>query len=247
MLRHLPRTLLTYVVGFFATLGASIGVIVIAHFRPTSPRIDQIARVWSRAWLATAGVDLTITGADDVDQSRSYVVVANHASNFDIMACFLAVPLPIRYLAKKELFRVPLLARAMRAIGIVEVDRASRGLIHDQINSQANALVSSGRSVIIYPEGTRVKQGGLGAFKKGAFTMAVSAGLPVLPVTIHGSRATWEPGSFWIRGGPISVTVAPPIETEGMTQADTGALRDAARGAIERRLGELVALERPQS
>jgi 1-acyl-sn-glycerol-3-phosphate acyltransferase len=78
---------------------------------------------WSRLWLGAAGVDLRVVGGENVDPDRSYVVVANHSSNLDIMACFLALPLPIRFLAKKELFRLPLLATAMRDIGIVEVDR----------------------------------------------------------------------------------------------------------------------------
>lgn len=238
-LRYLPRSLLTYLVGLMATLLASAAVITVAHFRPTSPVIEKVAHWWSRAWLTAAGVRLETSGGEHINAGRSYVVVANHSSNFDVMACFVAVPIPIRFLAKKELFQLPILSSAMRAIGIVEVDRAARLAVHEQINSRARDLVAVGRSLIIYPEGTRSKAGALGQFKKGAFTIAVGSQLPILPVTIHGSHATWPPGSTLIRGGRIRVVIDPPVETTGMTQADTGRLRDRVHGLIESRLSEL--------
>jgi 1-acyl-sn-glycerol-3-phosphate acyltransferase len=87
------------------------------------------------------------------------VVVANHLSALDIMACLLAVPLPIRFLAKKELFRVPVLAQGMRLVGIIEVDREARGAIHSEVNRQSRDLIEKGRSLIIYAEGTRPRNG----------------------------------------------------------------------------------------
>lgn len=238
--RHLPRTLLTLVVALSSTVVAAGLVIVAGRVSPASPFIERVAHGWSRLWLLAAGVELTVSGTEHVSPDRSYVVVANHASNLDIMACFLALPVPIRFLAKKELFRVPILAPAMRAIGIVEVDRQARVAVHEQINSQARKLVATGRSVIVYPEGTRSRHGRLGPFKKGAFTMAVSAGLPVLPVTIVGSGEAWPAGSWLVRGGPVTVTIDPPVETEGLTQAATNQLRDDVRAVIEKRLDLLA-------
>lgn len=238
-LRHLPRSLLTLTIGALATLVGSIAVILLSWFSPTSPQIEQVARWWSRTWLAAAGVELDVEGSEHINPDRSYVVVANHISNLDIMACFLAVPLPIRFLAKKELFSVPILATAMRSIGIVEVDRASSSPIHDQINTQAKQLVAEGRSLIIYPEGTRSRVGGIASFKKGAFTMAVATQLPILPVTIYGSYQAWPPASVWVRGGRVSVQIDAAIETDGCTQADSGRLRDEAHSLIERRFREM--------
>lgn len=240
-LRYLPRTILTLGVGLVGTVAAALTAIVVARRRADSLVIERVIDTWSGLWLSTAGVRLTVLGTEHVDPSRSYMVVANHASALDIMACFRAIPLPIRFLAKKELFRVPLLAPAMRAIGIIEVDRQARGSLHDQINLQAKHLIAAGRSVIIYPEGTRTRDGSLGLFKKGAFTIAVGSGLAVLPVTIHGSFAAWPPGSSVIRGGNIIVVIDAPLETEGMAQSSTGELRDAAHGIIEERLRLLSA------
>lgn len=167
------------------------------------------------------------------------MVVANHQSTLDIMVCFLAVPLPIRYLAKKELFRIPILAQGMRSVGIVEVDRAARSAIHAEVNKNSRELIEAGRSLIIYPEGTRPRDGGLDRFKKGAFTMAIASQLPILPVTIHGTYQAWRPGTLWVRGGPVTVIVDPPVETEGMTQQDAGNLTKQVYGIIADRVGEM--------
>jgi 1-acyl-sn-glycerol-3-phosphate acyltransferase len=191
-----------------------------------------------------------VEGGDNIESGRSYVVVANHLSTLDIMACLLAVPLPIRFLAKKELFRVPVLAQGMRMVGIIEVDREARGAIHSEVNRQSRELIEKGRSLIIYAEGTRPRNGVMKPFKKGAFTMAISSGLPVLPMSIHGSYEAWPPGKPLVRGGLIRVVIDKPVETEGLNGADTGELRDQVRDVIAGRveaMGGAVASIPPRS
>jgi 1-acyl-sn-glycerol-3-phosphate acyltransferase len=239
LLIDIPRTIITVVGGVLATIIAVLLIAIIVPFNNNSPTIDRIIRVWSRVWLAASGTRLEIEGGDNIDPSRSYVVVANHLSALDIMACLLAVPLPIRFLAKKELFRVPVLAQGMRLVGIIEVDREARGAIHSEVNRQSRELIEQGRSLIIYAEGTRPRNGVMKPFKKGAFTMAIRAGLPVLPVSIHGSYEAWPPGKPIVRGGLIRVMIDKPVETDGMTSADTGDLRDQVREIIGGRVEEM--------
>ncbi|MDH3462858.1 MAG: 1-acyl-sn-glycerol-3-phosphate acyltransferase [Acidimicrobiia bacterium] len=238
-LATLIRTTLVSIVGFVTTVIAVPIVMTIAAISDTSPWIDRVIRVWSRAWLAVAGSKLTIEGQDNIEPGKSYVVVANHLSTLDIMACFLAVPIPIRYLAKKELFRIPILAQGMRAIGIVEVDRSARSAIHAEVNRKAQELVAKGRSLIIYAEGTRPRDGQLHPFKKGAFTMAIASQLPIVPVTIHGSYDAWKPDTLWVRGGPITAVVETPIPTKGLEKADAGALAEEVHTIIAKTLLEL--------
>lgn len=158
------------------------------------------------------------------------------------MACYSAVPLPIRYLAKKELFKIPILAPAMRAVGIVEVDRSGRSAAIESVNRQAAPVIERGHSLIIYPEGTRSRDGALHAFKKGAFMMAVAAEMPVLPVTIHGTWEAWRPHTPWVRGGQtITVIIDPAIETAGSQRSDIEAIRDRARAAVAANLERLEA------
>jgi 1-acyl-sn-glycerol-3-phosphate acyltransferase len=235
----LLRTVLTWTVGVLATIVGATTVIALVVVNPTSRAIEKTIRWWSRMWLMASGTKLEVRGGEHVDPNRSYVVVANHQSTLDIMVCFLSVPLPIRYLAKKELFRIPLLAQAMRAVGIIEVDRAARSAVHNSVNRQAKDLIAHNRSLIIYPEGTRPRDGVLRPFKKGAFTMAIASQLPVLPLSMHGTYEAAVPGKPWFRGGPVSAVIDPAIETAGMVHADADPLRDEVYRIIAGRVREM--------
>jgi 1-acyl-sn-glycerol-3-phosphate acyltransferase len=233
------RSLATWVAGTLVTIVGALAVITVVVIDPASPAIEKVIRWWSRVWLAASGTKLTVEGREVVDDDRSYIVVANHLSTLDIMVCFLAVDLPIRYLAKKELFRIPLLAQAMRAVGIIEVDREARSAIHNSVNRQAKDLIANHRSLIIYAEGTRPRDGIMKRFKKGAFTMAIASQLPVLPLSIHGTYEAAVPGKPWFKGGAVTAIVDPPIETAGMTQADADALRERVHEIIAKRVRDL--------
>jgi 1-acyl-sn-glycerol-3-phosphate acyltransferase len=235
----LYRTVVTWVVGVLVTIVGASSVIVLAFIDPTSPRIEKVIHWWARAWLRASGTGLTIEGRENIDPEQSYVVVANHLSTLDIMVCFLAVPLPIRYLAKKELFRIPVLAQAMRSIGIIEVDRSASRSIHNSVNRQAKDLIEHSRSLIIYAEGTRPRDGVMKGFKKGAFTMAIASQLPILPLSIHGTYEAAVPGRPWFRGGAVTAIIDPAIPTAGMTSSDADALRDRVREIIAKRVSDL--------
>lgn len=232
------RTILTWTLGVAATIVGAIAVMFFVAIDKNSPWIERVIHAWSKIWLWASGTTLTIEGQENIDPEQSYVVVANHLSTLDIMVCFLAVPLPIRYLAKKELFRIPLLAQGMRSVGIIEVDRAARASIHSSVNQQAKDLIANRRSLIIYAEGTRPRNGVMKSFKKGAFTMAIDAQLPVLPLSIHGTYEAAAPGKPWFHGGPVTAIVDPPIPTEGMKRSDTDALRDRVRDIIAKRVAD---------
>ena len=233
------RTALTWVVGIVVTVVSVIGVLIVVIFNRDSPMLERIIHAWSRTWMLTTGTSLEVEGSQHVDPDRSYVVVANHQSTLDIMTCFLAVPIPIRFLAKKELFRIPVLAQGMRAVGIVEVDRQARSSVHAEVNRQAKTLIEHKRSLIIYPEGTRPRNGKMARFKKGAFTMAIAGQLPVLPLSIHGTYEAWPPGGGLAHGGDVRAVIDAPIETAGMTHSDTGDLRDRVYKLISERVLEM--------
>jgi 1-acyl-sn-glycerol-3-phosphate acyltransferase len=233
------RSLVAWTVGVLATIVGATVVIVVALINDTSPLIDQTIRVWSRVWFLATGSRLEVRGSVNIDPDQSYVVVSNHLSSLDIMTCFLAVPLPIRFLAKKELFKIPLFAQGMRAVGIIEVDRAARSAVHASVNRQAADLIAKKRSLIIYPEGTRPRDGVMKPFKKGAFKIAIDNQLPILPLSIHGSYEAWPADQPWIFGGKVVAVVDPPIETKGMTSTDVEDLRDQVRTLIASRVTEL--------
>lgn len=233
------RTIATWLVGILATIVGAIAALLIVVVNPSSPAIERVILWWSRMWLMASGTRVVVEGQENIDHSRSYVVVANHLSTLDIMVCFLALELPIRYLAKKELFRIPLLAQAMRAVGIIEVDRSARSAVHQVVNKQAKDLIASNRSLIIYAEGTRPRDGVMKPFKKGAFTMAIASQLPVLPLSIHGTYEAAVPGRPWFIGGTVTAIIDPAIPTEGLDQSDADALRDRVREIIATRVSHL--------
>jgi len=235
----LLRTPFTYLVGLSATGIAATAVIVASLLAPTSPNIDRIVRGWARTVLWAGGVRLKVIGVENVDPSISYVVASNHQSTFDIMAHFLALPIPIRFLAKKELFGVPLLGWALRRLHMVPVDRSARRTVLEEIKQNAAATIAQGKSIIVYPEGTRTTTGDLLRFKNGAFLIAVHTGLPVLPTTIEGSFEAWLPRAKIIKGGTITVAIGAPMPTNNLTVEDASRLRDGARATIHKTLTEL--------
>src|SRR3990170_1362266 len=139
-----------------------------------------------------------------------------------ILGSYLIVRLPVsvRFLAKKELFGVPVLGGAMRAIHIVETDRSAGPMAHRDINEQVTRVVAEGLSLVIYPEGTRSKDAEMMPFKKGAFRIAIDNGMPMVPVTITGSETVWEPGGKRIFGGDVRLVIHEPIPTAGLDAED---------------------------
>ncbi len=233
------RTPFTYLTGLLTTGLAAAAVIVTSLVAPTSPFVDWIARAWARVILWAGGVRLEVIGAENVDPSASYVVVSNHQSTFDIMAHFVALPIPIRFLAKKELFDVPLLGGALRSLQMVPVDRFSRKAVYGEVEKNATATIAQGNSIIVYPEGTRTTTGEPLPFKNGAFFIAVHTGLPVLPTTIEGSFEAWLPRAKVIKGGTITLVIGTPLPTGHLTVDDAPRLRDRTRTAIVTTLAEL--------
>lgn len=237
------RAGVTFVVAIPYTAVAALVVVAITVIRPTSGTLDRVARAWGRAWCWAAGVKLVVEGIEHIDPKRSYVIVSNHQSAFDIFAHFAALPVPIRFLAKTELFKIPLFGLAMKRIGMVEVDRGAGRAAHQAINEGARQTMERGWSLMIYPEGTRPRDGVMLPFKKGAFSIARNVRAPVVPTAIIGSRAVWKPKTKLIRSGQITVKIMPPISTEGLMIYELEGLKNRVHAMIAEAGGqaELIA------
>jgi 1-acyl-sn-glycerol-3-phosphate acyltransferase len=184
----------------------------------------RCARAWAWLILATTGVRVKVVGLEHLDRRRSYVVAANHQSIYDIPILFTSLPLQLRIVAKDSLGRIPFLGWHLRRTGHVLVDRRNPGA---GILKRMAALVRAARSVIVFPEGTRSVDGTVGRFKGGIFLLAIDAGLPVVPVTIEGSRFVMKKGRLMVCPGEVTLTVHPPVAT-------TGIGREQARDFAER-------------
>lgn len=192
---------------------------------------DRIMRNWSRLILWAHRVRVVVDGADRVDPARSYVLVANHTSMVDIWVLQVAIPLSFRYVAKQELSRVPVLGRGMEGAGNIFLDRSNRSSAFAAYEEAARRI-RGGLSAMVFAEGTRSRDGRLLPFKKGPFILAISAGVPVVPVVVEGAFERTPKGARYVRPGTVSVRIGEPISTAGMTPGDRGALADRVRAAM---------------
>ncbi|MFZ5774381.1 MAG: lysophospholipid acyltransferase family protein [Thermodesulfobacteriota bacterium] len=195
----------------------SVGAIVLAGmFRLPAARIQFLPRNWARciAWLG--GVRVRVTGAERLDPNRPYIFAANHQSQVDIFALQGYLGCDFRWLAKLELFKVPIFGWGMRLAGYIPVDRGhSRKAVRSL--DEAAKRIADGTSVIIFPEGTRSPDGNLQPFKAGAMVLAIKAGVDLVPVAISGTHQVLPKGKLLVRPGRVEIRVGEPIPTRNYT------------------------------
>jgi 1-acyl-sn-glycerol-3-phosphate acyltransferase len=209
------RSLLAYVtVSFFVLVTAPIGMVLAMTFGWTD-LLYVFGHAGAQLGLSLAGIRFKVAGRENLPQGRGAVFCANHQSNVDPPVLFRAVHPRLRVLYKREIDRIPLLARAFRMAGFIPIDRHNKEAAMRSIEKGADTL-HAGRSILIFPEGTRSKTDQLLPFKKGGFRMAIKAGAPVVPVAISGGRAAMVRGSFIIRPVTLTIRVGRPVETHGV-------------------------------
>jgi 1-acyl-sn-glycerol-3-phosphate acyltransferase len=191
----------------------------------------RAARRWARWILATSGVHVDAEGLENIAPDQSYVVMSNHQSAFDIAAIADTLPLSWRFVAKRELTRIPFFGWGMVAAGHIVIDRSDNESSIRTLKGAAER-VRSGTTVVVFPEGTRSRTGEMGPFKSGGFHLALEAGVPILPTTVSGSRRITPPKSLRISPGRILVRYGKPISTEGLAKDDREQLKAEVRQAI---------------
>ena len=189
----------------------------------------KCARAWAWLILKTAGVRVRMTGLEHLEPGRSYVFAANHQSIYDIPIVFTSIPFQLRIVAKESLGRIPFMGWHLHRAGHLLVDRRNPG---PDIVRKMRRLVGESSSLIVFPEGTRSRDGRVGRFKKGSFLVAMDAGLPVVPVSISRSREIMKKGELMVRPGDVDVTIHPPIPTAGVARDQVLALADEVRAAV---------------
>jgi 1-acyl-sn-glycerol-3-phosphate acyltransferase len=195
-----------------ATLFFGLPVVLLAPLFPRWTAFPTLmARGWSRVMLLTVGARVTYHDPHGCLRQSRCIFMANHQSNVDIWVLGKVMPVGTRFVAKQELFRIPVLGRAMSAAGFIRVNRSNRSEAIRSL-SQAAESIRNGRPVILFPEGTRSRDGSLQPFKKGAFHLATVAGVPVVPVAIRGTFEILRPKSARVRPGKVDVFFEQPID-----------------------------------
>ncbi|HJU26181.1 MAG TPA: lysophospholipid acyltransferase family protein [Rhodanobacteraceae bacterium] len=193
--------------------------------------LRMAARLWAPGLLHGALAKLQVEGMERVDFSRPHVFVANHQSIIDVCALFSALPVPLRFVLKRQLRGVPFIGWYAAEMGMVFIERDNaRGASRDL--HAAAQLLRGGASVCAFPEGTRNRADGLRPFKGGAFQAAIQAQVPVVPVAITGSGTVLPPSGFKVRPGTITLRVGAPIPTTGLRPHDRQRLARQAHDEV---------------
>ncbi len=230
------RTFAFYPLLFFSTVFLGIMASIIGFVFHRSDLAHLCGRIWGNFNLWVAGVKVEIDGLENVDPAGSCVYASNHQSVFDIFAILGKLPVQFRWLAKEELFKLPILGLAMTSIGYIPIDRGDRRKAFESLRLAAEK-VKGGTSIVIFPEGTRSVDGVLGEFKKGGFILAMQSRRPIVPVTISGShRILPKLGRLAIQPGGIRLSIGKPIPTAGLENKDRNALLLKVREAIRTQL-----------
>ena len=228
---HLWRTIF-FLIPAIALYTVFFGTLSIASsfFEKTGYFAHWCARTWSRWILGTTGVDVEVSGLEQLDPRGTYVFVANHQSIYDIPILFWSLPHQLRIIAKASLGKFPVIGWHLRRTGHMLVNRSRPE--RSKIFAWAGRLTSNGLSLILFPEGTRSRDGHVAKFKGGTFYLALEAGLPVVPISIVGSRHVMLKGRLAAYPGTVRLVVHPPIDTTGMEGADPRAFAERVRQII---------------
>jgi 1-acyl-sn-glycerol-3-phosphate acyltransferase len=217
----------------YVALGAVLFVPLTWLTRDIRP-IYWVARTGVRLALWLSSVRVTQLDARYATEYPTAVFVCNHVSNIDPPALFLVLP-RIAVILKRELRRIPLLGYVMELGGFIYVDREARDSRREALE-KAVATLRGGISLLIFPEGTRSRDGRLLPFRPGPFTMAIEAGVPVVPVTIHGTRELMPKGRAGIQPGRITIRFHPPVPTAALGASDRAALMAEVRHTMQEAL-----------
>ncbi len=208
-LRSLLALIITPLLTFLVSL---LAVADLTLFRKSPQKVMIFPRIWGRIVCGIIGIRVRIEGLENIKPEQTYIFAANHVSQVDIFAFQAYFPHDYRWIAKKELFKIPVFGQAMRMAGFIPIDR-SRGRQAMKSLIKAAERIASGTSVLIFPEGTRSINGKLQPFKTGAVLLAIKSGVDIVPIGFNGTYDILPKGKLLARSGEVIIRVGRPIPT----------------------------------
>lgn len=232
------RSSCTLLLAPFLTLLVSLLTLMdLLWARKSEVKAQIFPRYWGKVLCWLAGVRVRVEGMENIDPSQTYIFAGNHCSQFDICAFQGFFPHDFRWIAKKELFRIPAFGQAMQRMGYIPIDR-SHGRQALKSLDEAAGRIAAGSSVLIFPEGTRSADGHLQEFKTGAVLLAIKAHVPIVPLGFNGSYEVLPKGRLLARSGEIVIRIGQPISTVHYKAADKQVLALDLRAAVAQLLEE---------
>jgi 1-acyl-sn-glycerol-3-phosphate acyltransferase len=197
--------------------------------------VHYIGKFWSLLNIYISGTRLKIIGKEKIDKKSSYIVMTNHQSLFDVWALIGKIPLQIRWIVKKELRKLPVFGYALERMGHIYIDRQDRENAYMGLNAAARRI-KEGTSVIIFPEGTRSPDGKLLKFRLGGASLALRAGVHILPITVNGGRFVLPKNTLALMPGKMEIIVGDPIDPGDFNEDNKVELMSAIKSVIENNL-----------
>lgn len=214
------------------TVPLSILQFISHQFSPTARNFKRWSSLWGRSVLALAGIRVHLEERARLDPEQPYVFVANHQNTLDILALAARLPYAFGFVAKEELAKVPMLGFAIRNSASLFINRSDRRRSIESMR-EAGERIRAGTSVLVYPEGSRSFASNLQPFKKGAFVLAIEAGVPVVPVTVCGAYRLLDERIYAGRPGLMRLVVGEPIDMTTKVRSDIPDIMVQVRGQME--------------
>ncbi|MGA2463839.1 MAG: lysophospholipid acyltransferase family protein [Thermodesulfobacteriota bacterium] len=227
------RTIFVWFCIVIALLILGIVIFITYPFDRRGKVIHHYGRLWGKIALLVNRVKVRVEGIEHLKGEGPYIFMSNHQGTYDIFALLGHLPFQFRWLAKKELFSVPFFGWVMAAAGYVSVDREGTRKTVEAMNEAAQKI-REGMSVVIFPEGSRSPDGSIQPFKKGGFTLAIKSKVPIIPISIIGSREIMPKGKLTVTSGEIRIRIDHPIETQNYSLKDRKSLMEKVRQTISK-------------
>ena len=196
--------------------------------------VHRVQMFWARCFCWFMFIPVEVKGVENIQKGQSYVFVSNHQSAFDIFVIYGYLPVIFKWLMKQELRKIPFVGTACAAAGHVFIDRKDSQAAIESLKKVEAALVD-GVSTVIFPEGTRSKDGQVGRFKRGAFQVALDLHLPIIPISLTGCYEVMSRYAWHVTRHPITMTIGKPIDLQAISNS-----RNGEQSAINNDLIELV-------
>ena len=227
------RSALLVVIAVVVTAFMSTCAFLFPLISPGENKVHKIANLWARMllWLTSTRVD--VIGKENVLMEKPQIFMANHQSDFDILIVLAHIPGQFRWIAKKELFKIPIFGKAMRNAGYIEIDRQNHEKALKSLDEAAQKI-REGKSVVTFPEGTRSRDGKIRPFKQGMFHLAIQAGVPIVPISIIGAHEIMPKRTLKVKPGRITMVIDRPVDVSGYTLETRGELIEKIRHIIVR-------------
>ncbi|MHB8090441.1 MAG: lysophospholipid acyltransferase family protein [Syntrophales bacterium] len=211
----------------------AVSATILPFISPGEEKVHLIANIWARMLLRLSVIRVEVEGVENVSLDKPQIFMSNHQSDFDILIVLAHIPGQFRWIAKKELFKIPIFGKAMRNAGYIEIDRQHHENAMKSLDEAAKKI-RDGKSVVTFPEGTRSRNGEIKNFKQGMFYLAIQSGVPIVPISIIGASEIMPKRSLLIKPGRIKMIIGKPVDVSPYTIETRGKLIDRVRGIIIR-------------